>query len=140
MQLRTQYRREKRKLEAEIAAVYRAYAPSLKTKKGLDLEMEEGAMHAEAEWAETALAELETWQIEKEAKQFLITIDPSWYEKDRAGHSVLDKDARARVMRMVRDARRENIKWWVGVIVPILGTLTGLIGTIIGCLAFLKKR
>jgi len=137
---RSQYSRRKRKLEADIAEVRRAYAPSLKGKTGEDLEMELRSMHAETEWEEAVLEELETQQVEKKAKRWLITIEPSFYDTDVLSNNVLYKYSREKVLRMVRDARRENIKWWVGVVTPILGAVTGILGTIIGLLAFLKKR
>jgi len=140
MHFTSQYRREKKKLEKEIAAVQKAYAPSLKGKTGEDLQAELAAMWGESEWAEVSLEELETWQIEKKARKWGITIEPTWYETNAANHPTLDDRNRAKVSRLIKDARRENIKWWVAIITQILGTLTGIIGALIGLAAFLSRR
>jgi hypothetical protein len=57
LQIGTHYWREKRKLENEIEAVEKLYAPSLKGKKGADLEAELPGMRAEMHWAELAPVE-----------------------------------------------------------------------------------
>lgn len=139
MKFQSHYRRDKQKYEAEIAAIELAYAPRLKACKGDQLEAELGAMHAEIQWAEIGLEELETEQVEKLAKKWNVVIDSSLYETNFNNRRVLEKESRAKALLLVRNARREEIKWWMSVIIPIVGTITGLIGTTIGLLAYLRR-
>jgi hypothetical protein len=131
---------ERRKLQAEIAKIEAAYAPSLRKLKGEEAQIEYAEMRGETQWAEITLQELESEAVERKAEKWGITIDLSLFETNMADHLVLDKANRTKVLRLVRAARRENVKWWVGIIAPILGALTGVIGSAIGILAFLHRR
>jgi hypothetical protein len=42
------------------------------------------------------------------------------------------------MLRLTRDERRNNIEYWIKILSPVIGILTGLIGAIIGLIAFLK--
>jgi hypothetical protein len=131
---------DRRKLRAEITKIETDYAPSLKQKRGEDWHVEYAEMRRETQWAEIALEELESEAVDRKAEKWSVEIDPSLYEMNMANHLVLNTANRTKVLRLVRAARRENVKWWIGIIVPILGALTGVIGSAIGILAFLHRR
>lgn len=144
MRFVSQYHADKRKLEAEIRAIENAYAPSLKGKTGDEYEAEVAAMMGETEWARIALDDLETSHIEKLASKWGVEIDPSLYSDRFVGltrrHSILDHISRPKVLRLIKVARRESVKYWVGIAAQIIGMVTGLIGVTIGLLALLKKH
>jgi hypothetical protein len=45
----------------------------------------------------------------------------------------------AGVSKLIREERRKNVEWWVRTVGSVAGLLTGLLGALIGVIAFLKK-
>jgi hypothetical protein len=62
-----------------------------------------------------------------------------WVEAEDGGHYI-GALYHKRVKRLIRDARRESIRFWFGIALPVLSALTGLAGAIIGILSFLSAR
>lgn len=65
-----------------------------------------------------------------------------WDDIDYEGEdfrNYLTDDGKAGVKKLIRNERRNSVDWWVKMIVSVLAALTGLIGSIIGVLAVLKK-
>jgi hypothetical protein len=92
-------------------------------------------------WSRAELGELETERLRRRAERRGLEIpqdDVWWIKHLETNTKYLTPTARARVKRMIRQDRRESAKWWVDVLSPVLGALTGLIGALIGLLALLK--
>jgi hypothetical protein len=45
----------------------------------------------------------------------------------------------AAARRLIREDKRKNVEWWVKVVGAIAALVTGMLGALIGVLAFLKK-
>jgi uncharacterized membrane protein YfcA len=51
----------------------------------------------------------------------------------------LSDTGKAGVAKLFREERRKNAEWWIKTMGSIIGLLTGLLGALIGVIAFLKK-
>lgn len=93
-------------------------------------------------WTRAALGELETRRLVRRAEKRGLEVpdDNTWWTHHaETDTKYLRPEARARVKRMIRNDFRESVKWWVDVLAPVLGALTGLIGALIGLLALWKQ-
>ena len=97
-----------------------------------------------------------TAELKREATQLGIDIPktPDWWwenEEDYGNMSVQDIEllredniyltelGKASVSKLIRDEKRKNIEWWLRVVGALIVLITGLLGALIGVLAFLKK-
>lgn len=55
------------------------------------------------------------------------------------GDFYLTRRGKAGLKKLIRDEKRKNFKWWVEAVGSIVTLLVGLLGTLIGVLAFMKK-
>jgi len=51
----------------------------------------------------------------------------------------LTKNGKVTVRRLINEAKRKNVEWWVKIIGTIVAAITGLLGALIGVVAILKK-
>lgn len=51
----------------------------------------------------------------------------------------LTPEGKARVNALIHKDRRQNAEWWVRILATLGALITGLLGTLIGVLAFLRK-
>lgn len=51
----------------------------------------------------------------------------------------LSDTGEAGLAKLIREEKRKNVEWWVRTVGSIAGLLTGLLGALIGVIAFLKK-
>lgn len=141
-----QWRKERQKirhLRRFIRTQEKKYAPRI----GDDLEeaIEVGALDDffnETYDAQTEINRIRTKYLTNKAKNMGLELDsakPDWYwtgeTQDGRSYKVLSNVGEAQLRLMIRKHQRETIEWWLKVITG----LTGLIGTIIGLIAILKK-
>ena len=60
-------------------------------------------------------------------------------EIEAATNYYLTDKGKATARRLIREDKRRNVEWWIKIIGSIVALTTGLLGTLIGVLAFLKK-
>ena len=51
----------------------------------------------------------------------------------------LTEKGKVTVKRLIREAERKNLEWWVKIVGSIVAAITGLLGALIGLVAILKK-
>ncbi len=88
---------------------------------------------------ETALAILESKKLRSQADWWSVEIPEDVWVQDEDRSVYIGAGYQPRIKRLIRDARRESIKFWVGLITQVLAAATGLAGALIGVLSFLKR-
>ena len=53
--------------------------------------------------------------------------------------SLLTQEGKVTAKRLINAEKRKNAEWWIKVVGSIITLVTGLLGSLIGVLAFLKK-
>src|SRR6266849_4524613 len=86
-------------------------------------------------WLRAELGALESKQLTQRAARRGLDIpqdDASWETHDETELKYLTEQARIRLRKSIRQDVRDSVKWWVDVIAPLLGAMTGIIGASIG--------
>ncbi|MDT4896503.1 MAG: hypothetical protein QOH25_1580 [Acidobacteriota bacterium] len=98
----------------------------------------------------------ETTALKREATRLGIDIPrrADWWWEDEDGYEGMTLEAieltreqnlyltelgKAGVKKLIRDEKRRNVEWWLRVVGSIIALITGLLGALIGVLAFLTK-
>jgi hypothetical protein len=94
---------------------------------------------------QSALDYLKTQQLLRKADRLSIDITPEqnprwWYTQNEEGYPILTKSGQIRVKKLIDDERFARSERWIKLLAPIIAALTGLVGTIIGLLAFLWRN
>jgi hypothetical protein len=89
----------------------------------LGIEIPEG--HSDWWWFDE-----ECWGGKSQEEIELGACDDSWY---------LTQKGKAGLRKLIRDERRKNLSWWLEAVAKLITLLVGLIGSLIGVLAFVKK-
>ncbi|CAN5363106.1 hypothetical protein BH20ACI1_BH20ACI1_01540 [soil metagenome] len=106
------------------------------------------ALNAKVFECHQKLDAIDTDRLLKKAQQLGIEISPDkknwwWDDFDDAGadnfRHYLTDIGKAGISKLIKEEKRENIEWWVKMFVAIITALTGLIGSIIGVVAVLRK-
>lgn len=97
----------------------------------------------ETGWSRAELGGLETRRLARRVEARGLDIprdDASWEHHRDTDTKYLTDAARARLRRMIRQDFRDSVKWWVDILAPLLGALTGIIGALIGLLALWRQK
>lgn len=124
-------RLEERRLESQIRAVNKRFADERATD-------ESHAEYLDSEWREEIkplydqLGYSVTRRLVAEAERRGLPVPQdasSWIEPDEwANHGrYLTKEARTSLKRAIRDDFRQGVTWWFGLLIGLIGALTGLI-------------
>jgi hypothetical protein len=134
--------RTKRWLKGVLREIEARYRPRMKAAKG---EHEEEGIHLE--WSEedhefsSELEFLESRRVLRRAYKWEIDVptgDGMWTSDQYDNTRYLTFHAQRKLRRAIRDARRESVKWWMQLILPILSLLVALVGAMIGLLSYLN--
>ncbi len=60
-------------------------------------------------------------------------------EHVRRRNFFLTAKGKAGVKKLIKDEKRKNVEWWFKIVGSIIALITGLLGALIGVLAFLMK-
>jgi hypothetical protein len=85
-----------------------------------------------------------TKRLIAKAEKLGIEIPDEWWTRPRPEDPFTVKPyigdrKRTKLKRLIQDERYKQAKKWTELLAPIIGALTGIIGTIIGLIAILKK-
>jgi hypothetical protein len=94
---------------------------------------------SEAQGAENELAELESYRIRRRADRWGVEVPDDVLVEAEDGGFYVGANYQPRIKRQIREARRESIKFWIGLFVQVMAALTGIAGAIIGILSFLRR-
>lgn len=87
---------------------------------------------------EMALVERESERLRRQAHRWGVEITDDVLATAEDGSLFIGAPHHTRIALKIRDARRETIRFWAGVLVPLVTALTGLTGTILGILSLLR--
>jgi len=87
-----------------------------------------------------ALAEYRTHRLLERARRLYILPGEGKWETDGYANRYLDDDSLAKVYQLVVEANRKTWDFRLKVVGVVIGSLTGLIGTLIGLVAIWKKK
>jgi hypothetical protein len=102
------------------------------------------------DWEKEA-AETDKLLLELQRRGIELPNDPSlWFDdlEEQSGtleeielltRSYLTPKGKAVANALIRKDKRQNVEWWIKIIATLATLITGLLGALIGLLAFLKK-
>jgi hypothetical protein len=121
---------ERRKLRKELRRLQKVYGPDLKKSKGDDYERLLAEFFSESDFVQGPLHAIETNALQRMAHKWDVEVPPQSDERvwsrDFMGEYYLNDAAAIRIRREVRRVRREAVKWWVDLLVPLLSLLVAL--------------
>jgi hypothetical protein len=130
-------RKRRKELEEKIDRIYRSYSVEFDAVKTEDEYIGVYSMYNDE--AAPFLRQLERIKHAKllgRARRYGINIYDYWGDDVGMRH-----DSEYRLRLLVNQKKRENFEWWVAkILVPMIGAITGLAGTIIAIIALLVKK
>jgi hypothetical protein len=133
--------RRQRSLERQIKTLDDEYGPRADAERGDAQQAILAEWSFESSWPSNELAALETNRLMRLAHRWRVDFPDAteangWVLFDhQTGHAYLQAWERVRLNRQIDAARKDAIKWWIDVLVPVLTLLLGTIGALTGLLA-----
>ncbi len=93
----------------------------------------------EADEYRNALAELRSRQLVRRAQKHYVRLDGLVWDSDQYGNQYLSNATESQLYQAVKEERRKAWEFRLKIIGILTTALTGLVGTIIGLVAILKK-
>lgn len=130
--------RTRRRLQKRVDEVHERFADDLATAEGLEEQRILAELFSELDEPRAALAAHDTHTLRARAAKCGVELpgdDPCWTDNPYLGFRVLSDIGRAKAERLLRDARRERVKWWIDVITPVASLAVAILGAAAALLA-----
>jgi hypothetical protein len=124
-------------IERQAGVIEHAFDAELAAAKGAkERHLVEAQRDHEASEYWDELAELQSHKLVRSANKLHILIDSLEWKRGNYGNHYLDSKTQAQLYRAIREEKRKSWEFRM----KVIGALTGLVGTIIGLVAILKRK